>query len=308
MSIDADLTCSYCGHRGSFLRHQVKEMMFGTKKSFEMGECNACGSLQLIDIPKDLSSYYPADYYSLTPLVTSGVFWKFLKKIRYRLYINGVNFLRPVFGEWMLYTKMSTDARIADIGCGNGQLLYEMHAAGFTNLEGYDPYIRENRVLGKGIQLYKKSIDDMQGSYDFIMMHHALEHMFSPEKILQRCYERLAKGGILLVRIPVTDAKVWKEEGSSWVQLDVPRHLHIPSISGMKTLAGKVGLKLKSFDFDSTAFQFYGTALYKKGIPLKDAEAAHFTAKELKAFEHKALLYNQQGLGDQVCFYFVRED
>jgi SAM-dependent methyltransferase len=308
MSIDSAYACAYCGQCEAPVRHKVKEMMFGTAEAFEVGECTACGSLQLLDMPKDLSPYYPESYYSLKPLVRSGILKKFLKRIRYRLFLSGFSFLKPVFGQWMLFTGMPRKARIADIGCGNGQLLYEMYMAGFSNLEGYDPFISEDRILGKGIRLYKKPIKEMQGPYDMIMMHHALEHMYPPSKIFKKSYELLRKGGTLLVRIPVADAQVWKQEGANWVQLDVPRHLHIPSVSGIKMLAGEVGLRLQAFDFDSTEFQFWGTALYKKGVALMDAGESYFSEQELKAFRQKALLYNQQGLGDQVCFYFVRED
>ncbi|EKB50810.1 class I SAM-dependent methyltransferase [Cecembia lonarensis] len=308
MSIDSVLVCKYCGHDGPPEKHQVKEMMFGTGETFNIGSCQVCGSLHLLDIPDDLSPYYPPNYYSLNTLVTSGPVKKLLKRWRYRFFLSGLSFFRPIFGQWMLCSQTATSARIADIGCGNGQLLYEMHVAGFSNLEGYDPFIPGDQVIAPGLKLFKKPLAQIEGTFDLIMMHHALEHMENPEEILRKCKGLLSKKGVLLIRIPVSDARVWEEEGVNWVQLDVPRHLHIPSIAGIKSLTERLGFKLKAMDFDSTAFQFWGTALYKEGIPLSKAGEQYFSEAALKAWQQKALLYNQQGLGDQVCFYFVKSE
>ena len=59
--------------------------------------------------------------------------------------------------------------------------------------------------------------------------------------------------------------------------------------------------------FDSDEFQFWGTGLYKKGLPLDlSLVAENFTSEELKEFKEKALKLNQEGLGDQVCFYLTK--
>lgn len=276
-----------------------------------MAECNVCGSLRLLDAPENLAPYYPSDYYSFQELSLSGSFLKFLKRVRFRLFRSGLSFLSPIYGNWMLMTKAKLRSKIADMGCGNGQLLYEMHAAGFSNLKGFDPFLKEDIEIAPGLSLHKKSIFDIEEQFDLIMMHHSLEHMPDPEEVLEKCYSLLTPNGFLLVRIPVTDSQVWIEEGANWVQLDVPRHLHIPSCKGLKSLASKVGFQLKGLDFDSYEFQFWATSLNKKGVPLKNAVSdprAHFSKNEWKDFHKKSLLFNQKGIGDQACFYFQKLD
>lgn len=306
MSIDTGYSCYYCGNRQIPRRFQAKEMMFGTGERFDLAECTSCGSLQLLDPPSDLSLYYPSTYYSLQELVLSARIRKFLKVLRYALFFSGIRFFKPIYGDWIRYSGAKLKSRIADIGCGNGQLLYEMHLAGFKKLEGFDPFMNKEKKLAEGLRLFKMSLFEANGAYDLLMMHHALEHMPNPKKVLSKCYELLGKGGCLLIRIPVTDAQVWKEEGVNWVQLDVPRHLHIPSVKGLSTLAKKIGFNVKRIDFDSTDFQFWGTEIYKMGIPLKDASSYSFPKNMRKEFQNKALLYNQKGLGDQACFYLER--
>jgi hypothetical protein len=139
------------------------------------------------------------------------------------------------------------------------------------------------------------------------MMHHAFEHIEDPKAILKLCFEKLNKGGRLLVRTPVTDAQTWKEKRTLWVQLDAPRHLVIPSVDGFSKLSLQIGFILEEVVFDSTEFQFWGTALYEQGYPLNPKLVnSLFTSKELAKMRKKALQFNQEGSGDQVCFYLTK--
>jgi hypothetical protein len=127
--------------------------------------------------------------------------------------------------------------------------------------------------------------------------------------ILRSCFEKLNPGGKLLVRTPVTDGEVWKSKREIWVQLDAPRHLIIPSISGFTTLAEKTGFQLDEVEFDSTAIQFWGTELYEKGLPLDQRTLGnYFDYNTMKAFAEKAIIYNKKGIGDQACFYLTKEN
>jgi hypothetical protein len=80
-------------------------------------------------------------------------------------------------------------------------------------------------------------------------------------------------------------------------------------LEGFKKLANNQGLKLEKILFDSTAFQFWGSILYQRGIKLSGTDCeAYFSPNELREFQKKALQYNQEGKGDQVCFYLRRAD
>ena len=50
--------------------------------SFRYLECVNCKSLQLTNIPDDLSLYYPKDYYAFGGIVTSSKAKNLLKKFR----------------------------------------------------------------------------------------------------------------------------------------------------------------------------------------------------------------------------------
>jgi SAM-dependent methyltransferase len=271
--------------------------------------CTTCGSIQLLSIPEDLGPYYPSDYYSFSSLRSSGFLLNLLKKIRIRAYFaTGLNlFLPPFGGYWLKKLSPKVTDRIADVGCGNGQLLYELHVSGFEDLHGFDPFLENESQLGAGLKIWNKEFGQTNLYFDVVMLHHSFEHMAEPEQVLKTCFDRLNPGGTLLIRCPVSDAAVWKEKQSLWVQLDAPRHLTIPSTQGFVAVAQRCGFEVQEVVFDSTAFQFWGTALYEQGEKLdKEKVSVLFSEKQRVEWEQKAIQYNQEGVGDQACFFCVK--
>ena len=65
--MSAGAGCPLCGGRTGAATYEAREMMLGTRERFHYGECGACGTLVLLDVPSDLGRYYPDDYYSLRP-------------------------------------------------------------------------------------------------------------------------------------------------------------------------------------------------------------------------------------------------
>src|SRR5690242_5942688 len=69
----ASYTCRVCNANLSEGRkYQIREMYFGTRETFSYLECPACGSLQLEDIPADLSRFYPSNYYTQSAPTVGG--------------------------------------------------------------------------------------------------------------------------------------------------------------------------------------------------------------------------------------------
>jgi SAM-dependent methyltransferase len=308
MPIDLADTCRYC-HSTQGTIFLATERMLGMGGEFTYMACTTCGSIQLLSIPEDLGPYYPSDYYSFSSLRSSGFLRNLLKKIRIRAYFaSGLNlFLPPFGGYWLKKLSPKFTDRIADVGCGNGQLLYELHVSGFEDLHGFDPFLENESQLGAGLKIWNKEFGQTNLYFDVVMLHHSFEHMAEPEQVLKTCFDRLNPGGTLLIRCPVSDAAVWKEKQSLWVQLDAPRHLTIPSTQGFVAVAQRCGFEVQEVVFDSTAFQFWGTALYEQGEKLdKEKVSVLFSEKQRVEWEQKAIQYNQEGVGDQACFFCVK--
>lgn len=302
--------CKFCDSANQIF-FEAKERMFGMGGEFRYAECLDCRSLQLDQIPEDLSLYYSnSSYYSFGKLVESGLIFRVLKAIRMRLFLlTGSSQLEPSYGYWLKKIHPGFGAKIADVGCGSGQLLYELYASGYSDLHGFDPFIEKTERINSSLQLNKQKIEETDQKFDLIMMHHAFEHMKDADQILKTCFDKLNTGGKLLIRTPVTDGEVWKTKREFWVQLDAPRHLIIPSISGFKSLSEKTGFTLEEVEFDSTAIQFWGTELYEKGLPLdQQTLGKYFDDETMKSFTEKANRFNKEGKGDQVCFYLKKGD
>lgn len=302
-------TCKICGNGHNNKFHTLKEMMFGTKHLFQYLECADCGTIQLLSPPNfDLNAYYPDDYYAYVPLSKSSGFRQVLKKIRWRLYNSfDAKPFRPLYGDWLKRANVRLDDRIADVGCGNGQLLYEMYASGFTNLVGIDPFIERSKYLNPSLSLLKSSIFEIEDAFDYMMMHHAFEHMDKPKEVLQKANELLKPGKQLLIRIPITDGEAWQTYGIHWVQLDPPRHIFIHSVKSIELLAEQTGFEVSQIIYDSEAFQFWASEAIMRDVSPMKAQGM-FTKKELKDYSKKAMQLNQIGKGDQACFYLTKKD
>ena len=188
----------------------AREMLLETREAFEYVECETCGTIQIVDIPADLEPYYPENYRH--PLQKPGQLGRMLRAQR-GAYVRGArwNLLgnvmlhasRPEWVEWMTHTNATADSRILDVGTGDGALLTALSAAGYRNLTGIDPFVDPADDPGSGVRTFRRTMDDEQGTYDIVMLHHSLEHMPDPAAAMQHVRRLLRPGGWALVRMPV---------------------------------------------------------------------------------------------------------
>jgi hypothetical protein len=140
------------------------------------------------------------------------------------------------------------------------------------------------------------------------MLHHAFEHMADPQAMLAAVAQRLAPGGLCLIRIPIVPSEAWERYGVDWVQLDAPRHLFLHSLQSLALVAQQAGLHLYRHFCDATAFQFYGSELYRRDIPLAAAHPGRlFSPAELQGWAIESARLNRAGRGDQAAFYLGKE-
>ncbi|UZD21372.1 class I SAM-dependent methyltransferase [Algoriphagus halophytocola] len=294
--------CEVCGSK-NLTSFEAMERMYGLNDIFTYKECENCKGLFLSEIPENLSKYYPEEYYSFEPYKASSSLVEFIKKVRFEFWKRGINFKPPNYFTWLSNLKVEQTSKIADIGCGNGQLLAELSYCGFKNLDGYDPFLTNTGVT-KGFTLIKKDFFEITEKYDLVMFHHSFEHIPNPEKIFNNLSTILNPGGEVLIRVPVTDGKVWQENREFWFQLDAPRHLFIPNTESIICLADKYSFEVIKIEFDSLESQFWGTELYRRGKPFVGTDIAkEFSKKEMDIFKTKASQFNKLKIGDQACFY-----
>lgn len=323
---ESRFTCWMCGgHRESTI-HTLKEMMFGTGEEFVYIECEDCQSLQISDVPSDLSVYYPSTYYSfLQPaqLSRTSRLRRWLRRQRAEGHLSHGSVVQRLlrkfsgdyFGypwEWFRLTKTRTTSRILDVGCGDGFFLKALQAQGFTSLCGVDPF-RSEGYSDESIEIRATTVFDVNGEFDLVCAHHSLEHTPNPRETLSRMRDLTRVGGYVLIRLPVI-GEAWRTFGVNWVELDAPRHLFIPTRRAMEQLGKSVGgLRLVHTQSDATFFEFAGSELYRRGIPLYDMLTGrqtryedHFDGATLAQFRRDAELLNARAEGGRAAFYFQR--
>jgi SAM-dependent methyltransferase len=291
-----------------------REMMFGFRDEFTYAECSNCGAIQIIEVPADIEKYYPPYYMAFTQKVPVIKRLPLSKRLINNLRIKRkyrksnhhvIELLRP------LKTKLT--ARILDIGCGRGSLICALYNMGFEDVSGVDKFIPAEINHGNGVKVYKKELSDLDaGAYDVLSMSHVLEHMEEQVAELKACHRLLKKGGVLIISIPIL-GEAWEIYREKWVQLDAPRHFVLHTLKSMTILAEKTGFAIEKTVFDSGAFQFWGSELYKKDIPLTLPDTHEwypakndFTAEQLLAYESEAKILNDRQRGDTARFYFYK--
>ena len=310
-------TCRICGSNAHRRTLTVREMMFGTREEFAYDECDGCDGLQIREIPSDLSRFYPANYYSFAQggesLSRKRRIVLALRRTQRRAREVGLRVVADLierrFGplddpELLREHRPRAMDRILDVGCGAGVLLRELRDAGFSRLQGVDPYIPAPLSFSGGVTIAKAQLNELQGQFDLIMLHHVFEHLPDPLQTLRDARRLLAPTGMLLLRFPSSPCEALDIYGADWVQLDAPRHLHIVSRAGLARLAVKADLQLVSWAQDSGPLQFWGSEQYQLDIPLFDARSYAQDSRAIpearyRELEARAATLNAAGRGDQ---------
>lgn len=288
--------CAICGAPLTAPLHYLREMMFGLGHTFTYAECAACQCLQLRPMLNDVSTYYPPDYYAFQHPNSAGFGF------------SSDSFRRTLAFYFAGY-GLNPKSRILDIGSGAGSLLEAFARAGFRNCLGIDPYIASDSQLSIGPRIRKAHISDIDPEWDIVLFNHSFEHLRDPFGSLRAVNRILAPTGVCVIRMPTVPCHAWEYYGANWVQLDAPRHIFIHSAKSLRILADAAGLTHTETRYDSTSVQFWGSELYRRGIPFVGSDHSRrsfFTTTQLVEFAQDATNLNLNRRGDQAAFYLQK--
>lgn len=311
-------TCQVCHNEINNIPYIGEERMFGMGDQFQYFKCSNCGCLQIASIPENLDKYYPENYYSysydstphsLKARIVDGLLKHALAVRLGHWDVIGslAQIYNPYYKKAYAYLNRFTcdfDSKILDVGCGNGFHLQQLRNWGFLNLTGADPFIKSDIHYKNGISVYKKYISELEGSYDFIMLHHSFEHMPDPLDVFVHLERLLAQDGTIVIRIPVVDGYAWRKYGMHWYQVDAPRHFFLHTKKSISLLSKSVNLKVVKVEFDSNEAQIINSEKYLEGIALNTPYKP--SCSLVKAARKKVKELNSLMDGDQACFYIKR--
>jgi SAM-dependent methyltransferase len=323
--------CPICGSRGPARRYVLREMLFGTRQTFEYLHCASCGVLWLAEPPEDLAAFYPPDYHvpagvapSVRPLrglsgwLHDGVAAQVLFGGHGRRAALGRRFgpplrddveaLRDFVGQAGL---RSLDDPILDVGSGPyPERLVKLRAAGFRRLLAIDPLLPADRVVD-GIPVLKRTIQDVRGLFALVTFHHSFEHVPDPAEVMTAAARLVRPGGCLLIRTPVMGTWFWEHYGTSWWELDPPRHLFVHTEASLVRLASAAGLELERVVFDSSALEVLASDQIGRDIAWREpgsywSDHGLVSPSEVSAARGLAARLNRAGQGGRAAFFFRR--
>ena len=140
--------------------------------------------------------------------------------------------------------------RWLDVGGGNGSFCAAAAAVWpdtrFEVLDSSDlapDAVAQGRVAQAHGGPLTETVQDMEGRFDVITMHHYLEHTTEPEAEIAAARRALAPGGILVIEVPDPESKFGRLMKSYWWQWLQPQHLHLFPASAMTEMLGRNGFR-----------------------------------------------------------------
>jgi SAM-dependent methyltransferase len=322
-TIERREACRICGNTSGNRFFTARERMFGLRTEYTYFQCPSCFTVQIADLPVDLSHAYGPDYYSFTP--TPWYVPPSLRGVFDELVFHVVT--RPSFDRrsrwyrtlaWRELNDHAMEAisevrpnkvsRILDVGCGSGKLLRKLKRLGMSSLVGVDPFL-ENDRREPGLLLMKGVIEDLPltDPFDLIVSSHSLEHVPSPLQTIRAIGRHLTEGGTAIIATPIVNL-AFEKYGSNWFQIDPPRHLHIFSRRSFSFAISKSGLSLAHHYFDSTSAQFRVSERYERDTAQTQASRFQEGVRTLFSRQESrrrklARTLNETEEGDQAVFF-----
>ena len=201
----------------------------GDHERFDIYRCINCRSTLVNPIPENLKSYY-SEYHA----IPQGKSWlRAVRSCKNRLDVV------QAAGDGEIRTLL-------DIGAGAGAFVNAAHNEGF--LVAAIEQDEKCRINLESIIPGRVSVDFedylKQGLFkpELITLWHVFEHIPNPDLFLKSVKKTFPIGTKIIIEVPNADSLLFSLMRSIWPHLDAPRHIFIPSSSGIKQIAKNNGM------------------------------------------------------------------
>lgn len=258
-------SCFACGSPTELLHRGAEDHFFASGIAVDYARCvsRACGALVQVPTPSadEIARFY-AGYYT-HERVSRG---KRLERsagaklfaLRHRpdrdpercvalsqRTLEEANVLLDLAGV-MPPTRAS--ASVLDVGCGNGENLAMLSAAGFAHAHGveWDERACEAaRSLGFEVRVGSaESIPYDDASHDVLFLRHVIEHVLDLDRALSEIVRVLRPGGLVTFLTPNAASRMHARFGACWRGLEAPRHLRIFTAPSLAAIVSRSGLEI----------------------------------------------------------------
>lgn len=211
-----------------------------TGESFALWRCAACDFLFTQDPPvaEEAGAYYEGEEYISHSDNQEGLV--------NQLYHRARDFM--LGQKFQLVERTTPGKRLLDYGTGTGYFTDFMVRKGFS-AEGIEI---DEKAREYGKQKFGIKISDPAelftsygaNTFDAITLWHVLEHLYEPQRYLQKFRELLSPQGVLIIAVPNHKSKDAKAFGADWAAYDVPRHLWHFSPGTLRRMVGLAGFRV----------------------------------------------------------------
>jgi 2-polyprenyl-3-methyl-5-hydroxy-6-metoxy-1,4-benzoquinol methylase len=267
--------CPICGdERREVLYTGLVDRLHGAPGIWRMQRCTLCGAAYLDPRPtlEGIAIAYD-DYYTHEPTPEPAAHPGRLRRARRALrngYLNARfgSALEPAtrFGRLVVpflpgaraaadrhvrqLSRPRAGARLLDVGCGNGEFLLEMRAAGWAG-EGIELDARAvARAREHSLEVREGHLEPgafPADSFDAVTLSHVLEHLHDPVATLEVCGEILRADGVLWIATPNLSSPGHARFGRAWRGLEPPRHLVLFTATALDHALGRAGFGRASY-------------------------------------------------------------
>jgi SAM-dependent methyltransferase len=310
-------------------------MLFGTRERFAYLRCLGCGAMRIASVPSDLARHYPPEYYDalggeyaelaakrqspLAALAGAARDRAVLLSRRRRLARWTRRWAPPVTADVRRASGFTRRAGlhsfndpILDVGCGRRAVnLANLRKVGFRRLLGIDPFLEADGEFA-GVPLRRRSVQEQSGSFQAITFHHSFEHVPDPKATLVAAGRLLRPGGVVLIRTPVMGTWFWERFGTTWWELDPPRHLWVHTRASLEILARRAGLALFDVVWDSSYLELIASEQIGRDVAWREpgswngGPSAAFDADTIAQYQALITELNREGRAGRAGFYFRR--
>lgn len=236
-------TCPLCGeaHSHSLLKRNFKDMSTIVPfSSYVVSKCDDCGMVYAGDIVEvmSLNEYYD----NLSKYETDAYFLSAEAKDKNE---KTISFVKDYISE---------EDEILEIGCGTGNLLYQLQNHGYKKLTGIEP--SEKNVDGIidrwNIKCYVGALGDniseiRDKKYKLVILEGVLEHILDLGGAVSQLKGYMEKDSYLFLALP--DITNWGKIIDLYQQFSV-EHVNYFSLQSLNNLLGMYGFRCIKYEVD----------------------------------------------------------
>jgi SAM-dependent methyltransferase len=240
------VACAVCGSTDGQPVGVGEDFEYHTSSdSFLAMRCDHCGLVYLDPRPaaSELPRIYPPNYHAFD---FSPEQFGFVYRVRRRLEAHRAM-------QWC--RGLRPDARILDVGCGDGFHLRLLRDFGVStwSLEGVDASPRAVEAARRaGLTVHQGTIETVDlepGAYDLVLLIATIEHVEDPAGVLRAVRRVLRPGGRVVIVTDNTrtlDFRIFG--GRHWGGYHFPRHFNLFDRDTLRRLASRVGLEVATVE------------------------------------------------------------